>query len=221
MVRYLQIGKANLKLSLLPHLMLSVVLVLLSPLVIGVENLDATRSATVLEMFIALLGIILITPVLLPEQNKNIRDLIEARYTSLTAVILIRLAEAILSLSVLIGGYVLFLRLNNCSFPELRFYLGTLAEALFLGGIGFCAYSIFDQIAVAYMLPLIYYVISVSPGRKLLKNFYLFSMRYGSYQEKIYLVLIGTILILIGIGYPYLIRRALPKLIRWRNPSTD
>jgi hypothetical protein len=214
MVRYLQIGKANLKLSLLPHLLLSTLLLFLSPLVMGVENLDASRTAAVLEMFIALLGIILITPVLLPEQNKDIRDLVEAKYTSMTAVVLIRLLEAIVSLAFLIGGYVIFLSFNHCSFPEFKFYLGTLAEALFLGGIGFCTYSIFDQIAIAYMLPLVYYIVSISPGRKLLKDFYLFSMRFGSYQEKIYLFVSGLVLICIGIGYPYLVKRILPKLIR-------
>lgn len=114
MARYLQIGKVNLRLSLLPSLLLSVVLLLLSPLVMGVENLDASRTAAVLEMFVALIGIILITPINLPEQNKDIRDLVEAKYTSITVILLIRLIEAIVSLAILIGGYIIFLRLNHC-----------------------------------------------------------------------------------------------------------
>ena len=211
MARYLQIGKVNLRLSLLPSLLLSVVLLLLSPLVMGVENLDASRTAAVLEMFVALIGIILITPINLPEQNKDIRDLVEAKYTSITVILLIRLIEAIVSLAILIGGYIIFLRLNHCSFPQLQFYLGTLAEALFVGGIGFCAYSIFNQIAIAYMLPLVYYIVSISPGRKLLKDFYLFSMRYGSYREKFYLAVAGVILIIFGLGYPYIVKRILPR----------
>lgn len=214
MVRYLQIGKVNLRLSLLPNLLLSVVLLLLSPLVMGVENLDASRTAAVLEMFVALIGIILITPIILPEQNKDIRDLVEAKYTSITVILLIRLIEAIVSLAILIGGYTIFLRLNHCDFPPVPFYLGTLAEALFVGGIGFCAYSIFNQIAIAYMLPIVYYIVSISPGKQLLKNFYLFSMRYGSYREKYYLAMVGVILIVFGLGYPYLVKRILPKLTR-------
>lgn len=216
MVRYLHIIKSNLKLSLLPNLLLSLLLLVLSPLVMGVENLDAVRTATVLEMFVALLGIILITPVLLPEQNKDVRDLVESKYTSMTAVLLIRISVAVVVLSILIAGYVLFLNRNNCSFPESAFWLGTLAEALFLGGIGFCTYSITDQIAVAYMLPMVYYILSISPGKKLLQDFYLFSMRSGSYREKTVLAVAGLILIVIGVSYP-LIRKSKSKLLHLRS----
>lgn len=196
-----------------PHLLLSVILLMLSPFLMGTMNLDAVSTARVLEMFVALLGIILLTPVFLPEQNKDIRDLVSARYTSAVSVFIIRVLEALFSLIVLVGIYILILQHNNCSFPEMKYYLGTLAEALFLGGLGLCAYSFFDQIAVAYMLPFMYYILAFSGGRKLLKDFYLFSMLYGRYQEKINLAIAGGLLIIIGIGFPS-IRRRVPGLIR-------
>jgi hypothetical protein len=212
--RYLQIAKANLKFNLYPHLLLCIVFLGLSPFLMGVENLDAARSAMVLEMYTALLGIILLTPVFLPEQNKDLRDLVEAKFTSRTAVVLIRVLEAGFCLAVLTGAFILFLQGNNCVFPVMKYYLGTLAEALFLGGLGLCAYSLFDQIAVAYMLPVMYYILCVSGGGKLMKDFYLFSMLYGGYREKINLAATGLVLVLIGIGYPYLSKRLLPGLLR-------
>lgn len=216
MERYLQIGKANLKFNLYPHLFLSIILLGLSPMLMGVGNLDAVRTARVLEIYVALLGIILLTPVLLPEQNRDLRDLVEAKYTSAAAVALIRVIEALLCLAVLIGIFILVLKGNNCTFPVMKYYLGTLAEALFLGGIGLCAYSLFDQIAIAYMLPVMYYILCFSGGKKLMKDFYLFSMLNGSYREKVYLVIAGGVLLIIGIMYPYLLRKVFPKFIQHR-----
>lgn len=80
MERYLQIGKINLKHNILPHLLVTAALLCLSPLVLGVSNLEAPDTAKVLEMYVALTGIILLTPVFLPEQNKDLRDLVYAKY---------------------------------------------------------------------------------------------------------------------------------------------
>lgn len=217
MERYLKITQINLKLSLLPHLLIAIFLLVISPLLMGVENLDATRTARVLEMYVALLGILLLTPVFLPEQNKEIKELIRSKYTSIAEVSIIRAILAMVTLIVLVGGYVLLLKQNNCTFPYLHFYLGTLAEAVFLGGLGLCAYSIFDQIAIAYMLPIMYYILCFGSGKKLLKKFYLFSMVTGSYKEKVYLAITGILLVLIGIGWPYIRRKILPRRLKYYN----
>lgn len=214
MERILQIGRVNLRFNQFPHLLLSAVLLILSPLFLGVENLDPMKTAKVLEMFVALLGIILLTPIFLPEQNKEIRDLVETKYTSTVTVHCIRLLEAVFFLFLFIGVYVVVLKYNNCIFPELKFFFGTLAEAVFLGGVGLLAYSIFDQIAIAYMLPIMYYIMAIGGGKKLLQDFYPFSMMYGSYKEKLYLAAIGVLLIIMGISYPYLSKRIIPKLVK-------
>jgi hypothetical protein len=205
--KYLQIGIVNFKHQLLPHLLLSFVVLLFSPFILGVENLDAVQTAQALEMYVAFLGIILLTPIYYPEQNQDLKDLVNSKYTSLTTVIFIRLLEAFLCLALFVGGFIIFLKNNHCTFPETYFYLGTLAEAVFLGGMGFLAYSIFDQIAIAYMLPMVYYVMAIGGGSKLLKVFYPFSMMYGSYREKVYLCITGGLFLLIGLGIRHMIRK--------------
>jgi hypothetical protein len=204
--RYFYIAKINLRLSLFWKLLISILFLGFSPFILGVENLDRIQSAQVLEMYVALIGIILLSPVFYPEQDKNVRELVEAKYTPILGVYLVRLIEALVSLVILIGGYVILLKNNNCTFPLTGYYLGTLAEALFLGGLGFFAYSIFDQIAIAYMLPMIYYVLAFS-GNRYLKSFYLFSMMKGRYEEKIYLAAAGGVLLLAGLGSKYLLKR--------------
>lgn len=178
----------------------------------GVENLDAAMTARVLEMYTALIGIILLTPITLPEQNRDIRELIGAKYTSFAAVTIIRIVEAGVSLLVITGLYILLLKHNNCTFPVSNYYLGTLAEAIFLGGMGFATCIIFDQIAIAYMLPLVYYILNMGSGRKLLKGFYLFSMSSGSYKEKGNLAILGFAMMILGICFPYAKRYIMQKL---------
>jgi hypothetical protein len=203
MERFIKIGKANLRYNLYPHILLSILLLCVSPFVLGVENLDPVRTAQVLEMYVALLGMLLLTPLFLPEQNKEIKDLVESKYTPATFVYLIRVVEAVICLAILIGIYIMILKNNNCTFPEMRFYLGTLAEALFLGGMGLCSYSFFNQIAIAYMLPMVYYILSFGSGKKILGNFYLFSMAYGGYREKWYLAIAGFFFVVLGLSYQY------------------
>ena len=66
------IAKSNLRHNFAPHFLLALVLLLLTPVLFGVANLDRTASAVPLEVFVSLTGIILLTPVFQPEQNPEI-----------------------------------------------------------------------------------------------------------------------------------------------------
>ena len=81
MERYWQIEKVNLKNNIPIHAAVCVLMLLLSPFLMGVANLGAQDSAKVLEMYVALTGIVLIPPVFLPEQDHDIRELIFSKYT--------------------------------------------------------------------------------------------------------------------------------------------
>ncbi len=213
MERFLEIARTNLRHNLLPHILVAGIFLLLAPCLMGLSNLDASRTAKVLELYVALIGIILFSPIFLPEQYQDIRELIEAKYTSSITIALIRILESVILLIFMTGVVIFVLYHNHCDFPVLKFYLATLGEAIFLGGMGLCAYRIFDQIAIAYMLPMVYYIINFGSGKKYLKAFYLFSMSYGSYQEKVNLAIAGFLLILIGLVYPSVKERLFPKLI--------
>ena len=68
----------------------SCIWLLLTPVLVGTENLDQQGAAVPLEMFVALIGIILLTPVFLPEQNAEIHDLVASKYVSVLRIYLIR-----------------------------------------------------------------------------------------------------------------------------------
>lgn len=184
MERYWQIEKINLKYHVPLHILVCVLLLVVSPLLMGVANLPAEETAKVLERYAALTGIVLITPVFLPEQDKNLRELVCAKYIDSAKVYLVRFLGNVLLLAFLLGIYIYMLRWNQCSFPAVRYFLGTLAEMLFLGAVGLSFYALADNLVAGYMAAMVYYITAVGSGDKFLKLFYPFSMSAGSYTEK-------------------------------------
>lgn len=187
MERYLQIEKINLKYNIPLHILISILMLALSPLLMGVENLGAQDTAKVLEMYAALVGIVLLPPVFLPEQDRDIRDLVYSKYVSGAEVCLVRLLGNVLILAALLGLYVGMLAHNGCRFPVGKYYCGTLAEMLFMGGLGLFFYGLGDNLVIGYMAPMVYYIAAIGGGEKWLKMFYPFSMARGSYNQKVWL----------------------------------
>ena len=72
MERYWQVERVNLKHNILLHLLVCVLLLGLSPLLMGVANLGQQDTAKVLEMYVALIGIVMLVPIFLPEQDQNL-----------------------------------------------------------------------------------------------------------------------------------------------------
>ena len=93
MEKYFQIEKVNLKYHIPIHVFVCILLLAVSPLLMGVANLSAEDTAKVLERYAALTGIIMLTPVFLPEQDQNLRELVCAKYVSSASVYLVRRSE--------------------------------------------------------------------------------------------------------------------------------
>ncbi|MEG0842958.1 MAG: hypothetical protein RSD22_03595 [Romboutsia sp.] len=201
MERYLKIAKVNLKFNLFPHIIAAVSLCLISPIIMGVKNLDSINSAKILEMYISLLGIIVLVPLFMPEQDNNIRDLIKSKKESIAINYLIRITQAIIFLVIIVLVFLVFLKSENCTFYFGKYFYGTISTCIFLGGLGTFVYSIVDNIAVGYMVPILYYMLCYGTGRKYLGKFYLFSMMQGNYINKNYLLITGILMVAIGIFY--------------------
>lgn len=199
MERYWQIEKTNLKYHAPLHLLVCMVLLGISPFLMGVANLSAVDTAKVLERYVALIGIVMLTPVFLPEQDPEIRELVYAKYMKAARVYLVRLLGNVLILAVFLAIYIFMLRHNQCEFPTAKYFLGTFAEMLFFGGLGVCLYGVADNLVIGYMAPVVYYIAAIGGGSKYLKMFYPFSMSMGRYTEKIYLFMAAVILLAAGI----------------------
>jgi len=204
--RYLRISRVNLKHHLLPHIIAALGLCFLAPFIMGVRNLDKYNTAKLLDVYLSLLGIVMLVPVFLPDQDKDIRELIRSKRESIVVIHFIRIGQALIVLSIIVLSFLMFLQKSNCIFPFGSYLYGTISNCIFLGGLGVFIYSIIDNIAVAYMVPLMYYISCYGGGKKYLGKFYLFSMFKGDIEDKIYLLVVGLAMLIAGI----LIRKRFP-----------
>lgn len=174
-------------------ILVSAFILILTPIIFSTANLDQAASATPLEMFVSFIGIVLLTPVFLPEQNAEIHDLVASKYISTNIIYLIRTAYAIALLLAFIGLFGIYMRLQNCDVPVLLL-IGTAANAVFLGSLGMLTAAFAGNTVIAYMMPLLYYALNYGTGSKL-GNYYLFSMSHLDFRPKIWLLLTGLLLI--------------------------
>lgn len=197
----IQIEKVYFKYHFVFHIFIAVILCLFSPFIMGVQNLDAYQTARILESFFCLMGIILCIPVFLPDFDVSVRELLESKEISIYFIHILRLLQSLLTLIGLLFIFLMFLKQNQCSFPFWKYFFGTLADCLFLGGIGLVVYSIFDYITIAYMIPFLYYILNYGSGKQYLGKFYLFSMVDGSFEETKYLLGAAVIFFIIAMAY--------------------
>lgn len=196
--KYLEIAKVQCKHNAWQSLLVSVLLLAASPLVLGISNLDAAQSAKVLETYVALLGILLFVPVFLPEQDRDLWDVVKAKYTKITSVYLMRILISLLCSALLIFVFILVMRAGDCEMEPAKYYFGTLAEAAAFGGLGIFAYAVSDNIIVGYMIPLGYYVAGIMAGYRYMKYIYPFGM-LTDYSTKYWILAAGVFLMGCGI----------------------
>ncbi len=201
----LTIIKFNLRYVSFYSLLIAACLCILIPFFIGCAHLSQNTAAIPLEIFVSLIGIILLTPIFAPEQNKEIYDLISVKYFSILKIFCIRTGYSLFFTSLLIILFGLFMHINGCEIT-LPLLGGTIATAVFLGGLGMLTSSLTGSTVIGYMPPLLYYALNLGIGPKL-GNFYLFSMTSGLYMSKIWLFITGLLMITTSLLYQ-----------RFRNP---
>ena len=209
--RFRLIGRVlsvNLRHNFMPHFFLAFVIVTLTPIMFGIASLDARESAQPLERLLSLTGTVLLTPVFLPEQNENIRDLVRSKRMDYLAVCFVRLLYSVFYLAVIIGAFTLFMRYCE-SAVTVRHFFGGFSSALFIGSLGFFSAGISQNTIVGYMVSLIYYIANFGLKDEL-KGFYLFSMSAGSFTEKYWLF--GGSMVLFGAAF-VLLKCFFPKVI--------
>ena len=201
----LEIAKINLRHNALLSIAVAVLLCLVTPFLIGTANLDHNSAAMPLEMFVSLIGVVLLTPVFGPEQNGEIDDLVSSKYCSTAKVHLIRTVYSTGIAALLIGIFTVFMKLQSCDVtPVLA--LGAIADALFLGSMGMLTSAVTGNTVIGYMPTLLYYALNIGMGPKL-GCFYLFSMATGSYTAKLWLFAAGILMMAAALFYQRLRKR--------------
>ena len=195
MVETLEIAKTNLRHNSLLSIVAAVMLCLITPLLIGTANLDRNSAAMPLEMFVSLIGIVLLTPVFQPEQNEEIHDLVSSKHCSTEKVYLIRTLYTVGVVVLLICLFVVYMQTQGSDVTMILVF-GAAANAIFLGSMGMLVSALTGNTVIGYMPPFLYYALNIGMGPKL-GNFYLFSMTVGNFSVKIWLLAAGVLMIMV------------------------
>lgn len=172
----LEIAKTNWKHNLMPHFLLAVLLCVSAPVVMGVRNLEAPQVARIVDMYLCFIGVVLFIPLFLPDANRDIRDLTASKKLSIMTIRLIRLLQAFIVVVLLLMIFLYGLKQGKCEFPFGRFLYAALADCVAMGGLGLLFFGMTDNVVIAYMMPVIYYLVSMGAGHKYLKMFWLMSL---------------------------------------------
>lgn len=197
MVETIEIAKKNLRHNSLLSIAAAVMLCLFTPLLIGTANLDLNSAAMPLEMFVSLIGIVLLTPVFQPEQNEEIHDLVCSKYCNIGKVYLIRTLYSVVVVILLICLFTVYMQTQGSDVTIILVF-GTVANATFLGSMGMLTSALTGNTVIGYMPPFLYYALNIGMGPKL-GSFYLFSMTVGNFRAKIWLLAAGVLMIMVSL----------------------
>lgn len=191
--------KANLRCELPFPLALTVGICLMVPVLFGLNNLTARQAAIPMETVVILCGPMLLVPVFLPEQEKALANVMFSKQTPPTVVYGLRVLYNVLLVGLVPGVFTMVMRLQHTDASGLH-YLGTLASMLFLGGLGMMGYALSENIAVGYMLPMVWYVSCYGVGNKL-GGFDVLRMIHGTFDGKLLQLWVGVGLIVAAVAY--------------------
>ncbi len=198
MERYLSIGGSFLRRQYAPHLLVTLLFCGMSGFFVSFRNLDAFQAAKVMEMYVAFVGILLMTPLFLPEQNQEIWLLEKSKAMPLWKQYLIRLLIAAMFLIIVVTVFCQMMKQGNSQFDGKELWCGSLCEIFFLGSIGFFVSGITNQIVLGYMVSVVYYFANIGAS-KYLGEFALFQMMRGDYDFLVPMILTAFFLVTGGI----------------------
>lgn len=186
----------NLKHNFLIHFAAAVVIAILTPVVFSISSLNSRASAQPVEMLLPFIGVILLTPVFLPEQNQEIHDVIRSKKTDYLMVCLIRVIYSVIAIMLITGIFILVMKYCECNVTW-KHFIGSLASSLFLGTVGFAFAGLSGSVSAGYMASMVYYVANIGLKDKL-GICYLFSMYGGGdFSDKYLLIFLSTVVITI------------------------
>lgn len=183
----------NLRYQFKRPVLAALVVVLLVPVFYNVSALSYAASARPLELLLLWIGAALLTPLCLMESDENIRDCVRVRRMSYYTICLMRVLYSVIALLVMEGLFVIYMKIGQCDVTVWHF-IGGSASALFFGCLGFFTAGVTGNVIAGYMIQMIFYVMNYGLKDKI-GVFYLFSMSFGSFSEKWWLLFGSAVLI--------------------------
>lgn len=198
MEKNVKLGINFIRFQYMPHLLLVLVFCLGSGFVVSFRNLAASQSAKVMEMYVIFIGILLFTPLFMPEQDREIWQLEQSRKTPMWQLYSIRILLATVMLLAIVSVFVGVLWSQGSEIEVWSLWSGSVCEILFLGSIGFAVSGMTNQVILGYMAAVMYYAVNIG-NSKIFGPFALFQMSRGNYDFRMEMLLITVVLLTAGI----------------------
>lgn len=198
-MRKMRIAYTYLRFQFLPYVICAVLFVCLLPLLVGTRNLEYGQSAQIVERIFSLVGILLLIPIFAPDRDGGTFAVIRSRKTNYLTILLSRLLVELVLIGLLLLGVLAMLQVGASQFDFGRFFFAGMATVIFVGGLGVLVYAVTDQIVVAFMIPILYYVACFGGGVKYFGQFYLFTLAAQNWSSKWWLLGAGVCFIIVGL----------------------
>lgn len=196
---YTRIIQINLKHNFLIPFLTTVLVGCFTALLFNLKALSAAAAIQPVEILMCFTGVMMLTPIFLPEQNPAIKDVICSKRADYIKVCFIRLIYSILT--VVFVNLVLFgiMKIGESEVGWYHFF-AAISGALFLGAIGFFVSGVTGNTTLGYMMAMGYYLINYGVKNKL-GIFNMFSGANGEYSDKVWLILWTALLIIVTFGW--------------------
>ncbi len=157
----------------------SFIVYLLIFVLFGLVELKKDIVIMIVERFLPLMGIVLISPCFQYEMDYGIGDVIRSKSTSILTTYSLRLILRIFIYGVLTFLFIALIKVTDSQVEMVLYFFQSFSLGLLLGSLGFFAFGISSNLIGAYLVPILYYLLNWMPNWKALGDFYLFRLRYG------------------------------------------
>lgn len=198
MEKYKNLTVSFVKRQYYPHLLLVVLLAVVSDGFVSFKGLESEQAAKVMEMYAIFAGILLFTPLFMPEQDREIWELERSKGTPMWEIYLPRILLAVLGNLLVIALFVGRMVRGGGVFDVGLLFRGAFCETLFLGGIGFFVSAVTNQAVLGYMASVVYFAVNIGGG-KYLGEFALFQMMRGEFGTWMYWLAGAGVLLAAGV----------------------
>lgn len=171
----------------------------LTLLLCSITALQGRECAKPIEFLLSFIGVMLLVPVFLPEQDKELKDVILSKKTDYFFICMIRVLYSVAAMAVLIALFIVLMK--RCeSEVTFRHFISGLGSAWLLGAVGFAAAGMTNNATFGYMASMLYYIANYGMKEKMGK-LCIFSMYFfQNFDNGKWLIAEAAALMLVTMG---------------------
>lgn len=144
--------KENFKINIKHSVIVALVIIFIIPFIYGTANLNEIKVAECMEKMVVLIGIPLFVPIVKPEQEFSIREIILIKRFPYRITVLLRIIMAVILSTVFIYGFEVYILYKGCSFPFYVYLLRTVIATMLIGGFGILVSVLSGNTLIGYLV---------------------------------------------------------------------